>query len=98
MEIIAASVGYNGDRILASQEVTLKYWRIGKSLTVMLLIVAGALSPAASAAELMTKVKVGDPAPDFTLQDHNNKPVKLSDFRGKKNVVLAFYVLAFTSG
>jgi peroxiredoxin len=26
------------------------------------------------------------------------KPVKLSDFRGKKNVILAFYVLAFTGG
>ena len=50
------------------------------------------------AAEPMTKVKVGDPAPDFTLPDQNNKPVKLSDFRGKKQVVLAFYVLAFTSG
>ena len=91
-------MGYNGDRILASQEVTLKYWRIGKSLTVMLLIVAGALSPAASAAELMTKVKGGDPAPDFALPDQDNKPVKLSDFRGDKNVVLAFYVLAFTGG
>jgi peroxiredoxin len=45
-----------------------------------------------------TSVKVGDPAPDFTLQDQNLKPVKLSDFKGKKNVVLAFYVLAFTGG
>jgi len=76
----------------------LRYWRVRKSLTVVLLLLAGVFSPAAGAAELMTKVKVGDPAPDFTLQDHNNKPVKLSDFRGKKNVVLAFYVLAFTGG
>ncbi len=45
-----------------------------------------------------THLKVGDVAPDFTLPDQNRKPVKLSDFRGKKNVVLAFYVLAFTSG
>ncbi len=45
-----------------------------------------------------TNLKVGDAAPDFTLHDQNNKPVKLSDFRGKKNVVLAFYVLAFTGG
>ncbi len=45
-----------------------------------------------------TKVKVGDIAPDFTLPDTNNKPVKLSDFRGKKNVVLAFFVAAFTGG
>ena len=44
------------------------------------------------------KVKVGDTAPDFTLLDQNRKEVKLSDFRGKKNVVLAFYVFAFTGG
>ena len=45
-----------------------------------------------------TNLKVGDTAPDFTLTDTTGKPVKLSDFRGKKNVVLAFYVLAFTGG
>ncbi len=41
-----------------------------------------------------THLKVGDPAPDFTLPDTKGQPVRLSDFRGKKNVVLAFYVLA----
>ena len=45
-----------------------------------------------------TKLKVGDMAPDFALVDTARNPVKLSDFRGKKNVVLAFYVLAFTGG
>lgn len=44
------------------------------------------------------KIKVGDTAPDFKLRDQNGKEVKLSDFRGKKNVVLAFYVFAFTGG
>lgn len=43
-------------------------------------------------------VKVGDEAPDFTLLDQNRKPVSLHDFRGKKNVALAFYVFAFTGG
>jgi len=43
-------------------------------------------------------VKVGDQAPDFTLTDQNGAPVKMSDFRGKKNVVLAFYIKAFTPG
>jgi hypothetical protein len=38
----------------------------------------------------------GDKAPDFTLLSDDWKEVKLSDFRGKKNVVLVFYVLAFT--
>lgn len=45
-----------------------------------------------------THLKVGDTAPDFKLKDNNGKTVKLSSFRGKKNVVLAFYVLAFTGG
>jgi len=44
------------------------------------------------------KFKVGDTAPDFTLLDQNRKAVKLSDFRGKKNVALAFIVFAFTGG
>jgi hypothetical protein len=45
--------------------------------------------------------KVGDMAPDFTLKhfDGNDlKDVKLSDYRGKKNVVVAFYIFAFTGG
>ena len=51
-----------------------------------------------------TNLKVGQPAPDFTLpstavgQDGRGVRFKLSDFKGKKNVVLAFYVLAFTGG
>jgi thioredoxin-dependent peroxiredoxin len=42
--------------------------------------------------------KVGQPAPDFVLNDQNGHPVRLSDFRGKKSVVLAFYIRAFTPG
>jgi peroxiredoxin len=43
-------------------------------------------------------LKVGDAAPDFTLLSDQWKTVKLSDYRGKKNVLLAIYVLAFTGG
>lgn len=51
-----------------------------------------------------THLKVGDPAPDFNLPstiigaDNRSVRYKLSDLKGKKNVVLAFYVLAFTGG
>jgi cytochrome oxidase Cu insertion factor (SCO1/SenC/PrrC family) len=45
-----------------------------------------------------TSLKVGDTAPDFTLLSDQWKPVKLSDYKGKKNVLLAVYVLAFTGG
>jgi cytochrome oxidase Cu insertion factor (SCO1/SenC/PrrC family) len=45
-----------------------------------------------------TTLKVGETAPDFTLPSDQGTMVKLSDYRGKKNVILAFYVLAFTPG
>jgi len=57
---------------------------------------AGAATQPPSAPQ--TQLKVGDTAPDFTLTDTEGQQVKLSDFRGKKSVVLAFYVLAFTGG
>jgi mycoredoxin-dependent peroxiredoxin len=41
-------------------------------------------------------VDVGDEAPDFELPDQARTPVRLSSFRGRKNVVLVFYPLAFT--
>lgn len=63
-----------------------------------------ALSPALSAqakTEGSGMPKVGDMAPDFTLHYFDGsdlKDMKLSDYRGKKNVVVAFYVFAFTGG
>lgn len=44
------------------------------------------------------EIGVGDVAPDFTLRDQNGHPVTLSQFRGKKNVVLFFYPAAFSAG
>ncbi len=46
-------------------------------------------------AKAVNAPKVGEEAPDFTLKSHLDTDVKLSDFRGK-NVVMAFYPLAFT--
>jgi hypothetical protein len=70
------------------------------------LLLAGslALTPPASAQnkkEASSMPKVGDMAPDFTLKYFDGtdlKDMKLSDYRGKKNVVVAFYVFAFTGG
>lgn len=61
-------------------------------------MLAGGVAPARQGNVAHTNLKVGDMAPDFTLPDNTGKPVKLSDYRGKKNVILAFYVLAFTGG
>jgi mycoredoxin-dependent peroxiredoxin len=41
-------------------------------------------------------IEVGAVAPDFVLKDQNNQEVRLSDFRGRKNVLVVFYPLAFT--
>jgi mycoredoxin-dependent peroxiredoxin len=41
-------------------------------------------------------VAIGDQAPDFELKDQHGAPVTLSGFRGRKNVVLVFYPLAFS--
>src|SRR5258707_12890366 len=51
--------------------------------------------PSKSHAETRT-VKVGDVAPDFTLRTGNREEWHLADFRGKKNVVLAFVPFAFS--
>lgn len=45
-----------------------------------------------------THLKEGDMAPDFTLPATTGGKVTLSDFRGKSNVVLAFFPAAFTGG
>src|SRR4030095_6732854 len=44
------------------------------------------------------ELKVGDPAPDFSLQASDGKTYKLSDYKGKKAVVVAWFPKAFTQG
>ena len=77
---------------------------ISTSLLFLLLAFAP-LSPLLHAQEKKAaeplKLAVGDTAPDFTLLTFDGKDLKkvsLADFRGKKNVALAFYVFAFTGG
>ena len=75
--------------------------RSGALGLILLLATSLAVSAPLLAQKENSMPKVGDMAPDFTLHyfDGNDlKPVKLSDYRGKDNVVLAFYVFAFTGG
>jgi cytochrome oxidase Cu insertion factor (SCO1/SenC/PrrC family) len=73
-----------------------------RAILLALVLVVSALAPLsptpAQEKIAQTNLKVGDTAPDFTLPSDQNTTVKLSDYRGKKNVILAFYVLAFTGG
>ena len=71
---------------------------IRRALSFCLLLAMGVIATAQQPAPPKTNLKVGDAAPDFTLPSTAGEKVKLSDFKGKKNVVLAFYVLAFTGG
>ncbi len=64
-------------------------------------IVSPQMKAQGSKPEPPPKLKVGDVAPDFKLQyfdGSEEKDVTLSQYRGKSNVVLAFYVFAFTGG
>ena len=60
-----------------------------------MLATAVALTSAGTAA---ADLAVGDAAPDFTLPSTDGGQVTLSSFAGQKNVVLAFFPKAFTSG
>jgi cytochrome oxidase Cu insertion factor (SCO1/SenC/PrrC family) len=67
-------------------------------VSVALLLACFLLTPVVQTqTESAPEVKVGDLAPDFTLVDQNGKPHSLHDYRGKKNVALAFYVWAFSA-
>src|SRR5688500_7567768 len=57
-----------------------------------------AQAPAPAQAPPAVELKVGDPAPDFTLPGTDGKTYKLSDFKGKKPVVIAWFPKAFTQG
>ena len=75
-----------------------------KRLTGILLLTvltAAALGQDTKKAPEPLTIKVGDMAPDFTLLAYDGTkvtPVSLHDFKGKKQVALAFYVFAFTGG
>lgn len=72
----------------------MKYVLLSAVATLLFSLTVFTQTPTAPTAHL----KVGDKAPEFELKDTTGNPVKLVDFRGKKNVILAFYVFAFTGG
>jgi peroxiredoxin Q/BCP len=74
--------------------------RNGAILAAVLMMSTGAhgQTPAGGGQAPAVELKVGDPAPDFSLQGSDGKTYKLSDYKGKKAVVLAWFPKAFTSG
>ncbi len=64
----------------------------------MMALIGGTLMALHIGAENAGRVKVGDPAPDFTLPNQSGTMVSLRDFVGKKNVVVYFYPKDFTPG
>jgi cytochrome oxidase Cu insertion factor (SCO1/SenC/PrrC family) len=76
--------------------------RIAKTILLALLLASlPAFAQEPKKAPEPLKIKVGDVAPDFTLLAFDGQkvaPISLHDYKGKKNVALAFYVFAFTPG
>lgn len=68
--------------------------RRSRQMKKILILMASFASGILNAADL----KVGDAAPDFALQGSDGKTYKLSEFRGKQAVVIAWYPKAFTGG
>ena len=64
-------------------------------LTTVILIIAASGEKAVTTPDTL---KVGMIAPDFTLEDEEGVARSLSDYLGKKNIVLAFYPKDFTGG
>jgi hypothetical protein len=72
-----------------------------KTLGLLGLALTAAAAFAQGPAPSKLTLKEGDMAPDFTISARmstGGKEIKLSDFRGKKNVILAFFPAAFTGG
>ena len=66
--------------------------------TISTLLTMGLIPLLAAGAASAQTLKVGDAAPDFSLQGSDAKTYKLSDFKGKQAVVVAWFPKAFTGG
>ena len=90
----AETIKLNGVNAMRKLAITMAAW----------LLVGGCLATPLQAADNKSTppaLKVGDVAPDFKLQYFDGtdlKDVTLSQYRGKKHVVLTFYIFALTGG
>jgi hypothetical protein len=99
----SGQLGYDSPRRVAMQKRRSNVWT---DTLLSCMLAAATLAPAVAQAQqgdggTTSMPKVGDVAPDFTLKyfDGNDlKDVSLSQYRGKKNVVVAFFIFAFTGG
>jgi AhpC/TSA family len=82
--------------VCASRWVERLYWK-AEGFTRMKTLCALLFSAVLMAQAPKTHLKIGDAAPDFTLQASTGKPVSLHDYKGK-TVVVAFFPAAFTGG
>ena len=65
---------------------------------VVLIVVPALVIQYTQAKSAASRLKVGGQAPEFALPDQQGRTVRLSDYRGKKTVILAFYIKAGTPG
>ncbi len=71
---------------------------MARTLLMAFVLIAILIPSGTTGSEEKKKIEVGKPAPDFTLKNQEGKDVKISSFRGKKNVLIAFYPKDFTGG
>ena len=64
----------------------------------MLATAIGAMALVGQSVIALSELRIGDPAPQFSLTASDGKTYRLADYRGKQAVVLAWFAKAFTSG
>ena len=72
--------------------------RLNRIITTGVTLVLGVAAAVIGRAQGGPELKVGDPAPNFSLRGSDGKTHSLADFKGKSAVVLAWFPKAFTGG